>query len=364
MDDLQNFQPNSENWRFYGYRGNWHVVDYLRKTCNLNLMPLRADGSKAPKIPWAGWQIDQTPDEILHRYFVQRSYEASGIGVICGVTSQMLEILDFDGGHLFLPWCRKVAEKLGSDFVKKLVVVQTPKGGYHVYYRSMAIEGNQKLAFDVSGKFIQIETRGQGGQAVMPGSPDKTHLSQRPYRLLRGTFDAIPWITSPERNSLIDVARGFDLAPPKPPKPPQNAMDWVRLAYNLEEAEKDRPGDDFNERAEWTDILVPAGWSLLREAAGVSYWQRPGKIGTGPSATTGFCSTDSGKQLMKIFSSNCSPLEQDQAYDKFAIYTWLNHAGDFRAAAESISQAGYGKYAQLARNEEIVNEIMQRNYSS
>lgn len=361
MNEFHNFQPNSEIWNYTGYRGNWHVVDYLRQ-CGLNLMPLRCDGSKAPKIKWAEWQIESVPDDIIMRHFVERSYEPSGIGVICGVTSRMLEILDFDGGHLFLPWCKLVAEKLGADFVKALVVVQTPKGGFHVYYRSMGIEGNQKLAYDADNR-IQIETRGQGGQALMPGSPDKTHPSGRPYRLLRGTFEAIPMITTPERNILIDAARGFDLAPPKPPRPPQNSTDWVRLAYNLEEPEKDRPGDDFNERAEWPEVLEPAGWVFLREAAGVSYWQRPGKIGTGPSATTGFCSTDSGKQLMKIFSSNCSPLIEGQAYDKFAIYTWLNHKGDFRAAAEAVMEAGYGKYAQLAKNEEIVNDFMQRNYS-
>jgi hypothetical protein len=40
-----------------------------------------------------------------------------------------------------------------------------------------------------------------------------------------------------------------------------------------------RAGDDFNERADWADILLPVGAVLHHESGGVRYWTRPGKTG-------------------------------------------------------------------------------------
>ena len=361
---IYDFGPKSDDFRFYGFRGNWHVVDYLRQS-GYNVMPLRTDGSKAPKIEWSQYQLERVPEKLTHKHFVY-SKEASGIGVICGSSSGFLEILDFDGPQLFMPWCKLVAAELGGEFVRKLVVVQTPKGGWHVYYRCMQIEGNRKLAYDADGK-IQIETRGQGGQAVMPGSPGWTHPTGRPYRLFQGRFHEVPVIGGENhRRVMFEAAISFDKAPPKPArtKPTTKATAWVNNVYNLEgDPRTDRPGDDFNERADWgEDVLEPADWTLLREACGVGYWQRPGKTGDGPSASVAYCKTEAGKELMRVFSSNAQPLEEGQTYDKFSAYALLQHGGDFHAAAEKLASLGYGRFGDLAEHEEMVNDFITREY--
>jgi hypothetical protein len=356
------FGPKSDDFRYFGYRGNLHVVEYLRAG-GYNIMPLRVDGSKAPKIKWSEYQLERVPQELIDKFFVYSS-EPSGIGVICGQTSGFLEILDFDYPNLFLPWCRLVAAELGGEFVRRLVVVQTPTGGWHVYYRCMRMEGNRKLALDASGK-VRIETRGQGGQAVMPGSPNWTHPSGRPYRLFQGRFHEIPLIGAENhRKVMFEAAVSFDQSPPKPAK---RATDWLRKVYNLDaspsEKTSDRPGDDFNERADWAeDVLEPAGWTLVRETCGVGYWQRPDKVGKGPSASVAYCKTEAGKELMRVFSSNARPLEEGQTYDRFSAYAHLHHGGDFFAAAEKLASLGYGRYGDLAEHEQKVNDFIKRAY--
>jgi AAA domain len=104
---------------------------------------------------------------------------------------------------------------------------------------------------------------------------------------------------------------------------------------------QERPGDDFNQRAPWADILQPHGWILEFERAGVGYWRRPGKSEQGHSATTGFCNTN-GKDLLYVFSTNCAPFESERTYSKFAAFTLLNYGGDYKAAAKAVADAGYG----------------------
>ena len=93
-----------------------------------------------------------------------------------------------------------------------------------------------------------------------------------------------------------------------------------------------RPGDDLIGHASWQEILEPHGWKVDNESDGVTQWCRPGKS-DGVSTTTGYCSTDDGKDLLYCFSTNGQPFEDGHTYDKFAAYALLNHGGDFHAAA-------------------------------
>jgi hypothetical protein len=99
-----------------------------------------------------------------------------------------------------------------------------------------------------------------------------------------------------------------------------------------------RPGDDYNQRASWADILI--GWKIDRTNGPVTYWTRPGK-NSGTSATTGYCKGESG-DLLHVFSSQAPPFKDHESYSKFAAFTLLNHNGDFRAAAKALAAQGYG----------------------
>jgi putative DNA primase/helicase len=101
-----------------------------------------------------------------------------------------------------------------------------------------------------------------------------------------------------------------------------------------------RAGDDFNERADWADILQPLGAVLHHESGGERYWTRPGKDRRdGPSATTGYA--DDADRL-KVFSTHWPPFADGEVYTKFGAYALLNHGGDHQAAARELSRRGYG----------------------
>ena len=115
-------------------------------------------------------------------------------------------------------------------------------------------------------------------------------------------------------------------------------------AMSSSEAKGDRPGDEFNRRGDWSAILTGHGWTVDHTSGGVTYWTRPGK-GRGTSATTGKCKTEGSGDLLYVFSSNAYPFEAEAAYSKFAALTFLNHNGDFSAAASAVADAGFVKAA-------------------
>jgi Bifunctional DNA primase/polymerase, N-terminal len=104
-----------------------------------------------------------------------------------------------------------------------------------------------------------------------------------------------------------------------------------------------RPGDDFNERADWlTDILGPHGWELHHETGGTLYVTRPGKSKReGHSATIGH--SNDGVERLYVFSADAAPFEMETPYTKFAAYTLLNHGGNYQSAARELGRIGYGE---------------------
>ncbi len=131
---------------------------------------------------------------------------------------------------------------------------------------------------------------------------------------------------------------------------PQPGCAWDRAP-----AGGNRPGDDFNRRGQWADILTPHGWALVRQSEGVEYWVRPGKTGRGVwSATVGHCKGPDGQELLHVFTSSAPPFEPEKTYSKFAAHTLLNHCGDYRAAAAQLAQGGYGERREAPAGPPVV----------
>ena len=123
----------------------------------ISVIPIKIDGSKAPALPWKSYQSRLPDKKELRKWFGNGS--RYGIAAIGGEISGGLEILDFDDGSLFEPWSAQVAIT-DKGLLKELPVIATPGGGFHVYYRCKALEGNQKLATKkVDGRStVMIET--------------------------------------------------------------------------------------------------------------------------------------------------------------------------------------------------------------
>jgi hypothetical protein len=170
---------------------------------------------------------------------------------------------------------------------------------------------------------VLIETRGQGGFVIIAPSNGKVHPSGGAYELLSGGLESIVTLTPEEREQLWNLPRTFDEMPvdfaAQDPTPKEGGL---------------RPGDDYNERATWAEVLE--GWTVHHVRGDVTYWCRPGKDkAEGWSATTGHC------KGLYVFTTTTS-FDADESYSKFAAYAVLNHKRNFYAATKALAAAGYG----------------------
>jgi len=189
-----------------------------------------------------------------------------------------------------------------------------------------------------TGKVL-IETRGMGHGVIAPGSPPNCHPTGKPYRLARlgwldgGDFEPTP--LDMFHDLTVHAAELNEFA-----KPPRRQIVGEREAPGGEVG--DRPGDHFNARVCWADILTRHGWNLYRSTEAAAYWSRPRKDPIGISASTGHCHGPSGRDLFYVFTSSAPPFEPGTSYSRFAVYALLDHGGDFVAATRALALAGYG----------------------
>mgnify|MGYP001218794323 CR=1 FL=1 len=287
----------------------------------LSVIPIRANGSKAPLCKWQEFQRRiMTNSEIEDRFAPH-----CGIGIVCGAVSGNLECIDFDEQEVFENLKEKFKNTSVEQIITRLILTKTPHG-YHLVYRAEnQIDGNKKLACSETGASL-IETRGEGGFFIAPGSPPECHPDKKTYDIISGSYDNIPLITAAERHMLLEACRTFN-------------KQAIKLNEKIitEYEDAGRPGDIFNKTAKWEDILEPHGWIKMGvRDDGTEDWQRPAKDGPGISATVNY----NGSNLLYVFSTNAKPFEPNRGYTKFTAYALLNHGGNFREAASALAREG------------------------
>ncbi|MHC5536658.1 phage/plasmid primase, P4 family [Singulisphaera rosea] len=336
---IEHHQGGHPDFSYTWEKGNYEIVKRYR-AAGLNVMPCALDGSKYPPKTqkWGKWKQQAISDSDLEYFWSPkfRFKRPFGICIPCGRTSGNLEVLDFDAKGLFEKWSALV-EEASPGLVKRLTIHETPDFGHHCFYRCETIQGSQALAKSKSGENVLIETRGEGGLVVAPGSPDECHPLRKPYRLIQGTPDTIPTLSEDERETLLDVARTFNQFE-KAPKPPRQVS---RDGGEPEQDDPDTPWGDFNLRATWDEILEPHGWTLNSGDWENGKLTRPGKATSeGASATIGHCGN-----CLHVFSSSAEPFEQ-RTYSKAAAFALLEHGGDFQESNKALQSKGYGEQAK------------------
>ncbi len=165
----------------------------------LSVIPVRADGSKQPAVPWGDYQERRPTRAELRGWFAAGKH---GIAVVGGQVSGGLEVIDFEDTAVFSRWRERVdAEAPG--LLARLPVVQTPRPGRHVYYRCARAEGSKKLARIAAGQTL-VERKGEGGYVLAPGSPAACHPTGGTYELLSGPpLTAIPQIAPDARRRSL-----------------------------------------------------------------------------------------------------------------------------------------------------------------
>lgn len=312
----------------------------------LSVVPVAADGTKRPRIAWkqhTGVAADETQ---LRAWFDNDMPQ--GIGIVTGygdvellevegaAMAQMGDVLELlDGTGL-----RPVYDRLINGWSE-----QSPSGGLHLLYRveGGAVPGNEKVAQrptdGATGRETLAETRGTGGFVVLAPSNGDVHPTGRPWvRLIGGPAD-LPTLTREERDQVHAIVHAaLDTMPDETPASSGGPVD-AKWSTTFHAADGDiTPGDDYEARTDWTDILV--GWVHVFTRGATKYWRRPGK-NDGISATTGHAGD---RDRLYVFTSS-TDFEPEVPYTKFGAYALLNHHGDHAAAAKALADADYGHRA-------------------
>ena len=302
----------------------------------VSVIPAKEDGSKAPITSWKQYQVTMADREQIVNWF---SGNPKGIGIITGAVSGNLEMLEMEGRAVnggLLDEARELAINSGLGELWEILsngyVEFTPSGGLHWLYRiaDEPVPGNTKLARrpgENDTVEVLAETRGEGGFVVTAPSHGSTHPSAQPWVLLKGSPALIPVLSWEERNAIHAIFKALDSMPVK--------ESIAQVLNPKEPSAKDKPGDAFNETANWEEILEPIGWKKVYSSRGITYWRRPNKD-IGISATT---KEDTGNLF--VFTTSTT-FEAERPYSKFAAFAHLNHAGDFSAAAKELRSMGFG----------------------
>lgn len=275
-----------------------------------------------PKGTWDPYQINPpTRDE------VRRWLEAGivAIAVVGGRVSGGLEILDFDIPGYYERWL-----ELAGELADGLPTQRTGGGGVQVGWRCDEPSENQKLAWHPdetahSGREIAIETRGEGGYAVIAPS---LHPSGNYYELIQGRFSDIPHIDMAVRDFLLLCARQLCQAPKtrqeleRGEQPPKRE----RTPYVGESVI-----DAYNHAHGIEDALTKYGYTRLNGGR----YSRPGKESSGGVIVH--------KDVNKTYhlSSN-DPLDSDskglhQPRSPFDYFLEFEHSGDYKSAVKAAA---------------------------
>ena len=310
----------------------------------ISVIPAREDGSKAPITNWKQYQVTRADREQLQAWFAGNQ---TGIGIITGAVSGNLEMLELEGRAVnggLLDEAREIAINSGLgdlwDVISNGYVEFTPSGGLHWLYRiaDEPVPGNTKLARrpgENDTVEVLAETRGEGGFVVTSPSHGLVHPSGQPWVLIKGSPALIPMLSMEERNAIHSIFKALDRMPHK-------EQIVQNLSQTVQSSTGEKPGDDFNDRGQWEDILI--NWKKVFTNNGVTYWRRPNKS-EGISATTG---RNDGDNLY-VFTTSTT-FESEKPYSKFAAFAHLNHQDDFSAAAKALRAMGYGTQSSSLPN--------------
>ena len=306
------------------------MIEFAKQYLNAGLSVLPA--KRADKRPAVGsWKAYQNRRPTLTEADAWFSNAQDGLCIIAGAVSGHLEMIDFDnGGELFDAWHQQIP----ADLFNRLVIEQSPSGGWHVVYRCQSpVDGSMKLAERMTDGKVKtlIETRGEGGLFLCAPTAG--------YELMQGEFTVVPVLSDAQHQMLLDAAFALNEYVPAPAPLPasSSSSDLSPL----------RPGDDYNVRGDVEALLRSHGWHYVGSDDINQKWRRPGKS-IGHSAT--LHRTD---RVFFPFSTNCAPFEARKGYSPFHVYARLEHNNDYSRAAAELARQGYGQKTQPAGTEDV-----------
>jgi hypothetical protein len=145
---------------FRTFAGKYHDA-------GLSVFPCGGDDGKKPLVMWAALQRRRIGGKTLDKWI--KTHPSANIGIVTGKLSN-LTVVDCDNTHT-------TPMELFEAYGETPLVVRTPSGGKHLYYRYNG-EGCSQDAEQ------RIDIRGEGGFVVAPPSYNRT--TREPYRFVIG----------------------------------------------------------------------------------------------------------------------------------------------------------------------------------
>lgn len=289
----------------------------------LSIIPVGS--RKKPAIPeWAPFQEKQATREQVKGW--GKKNFVVGFAVVCGAVSGGLTILDFDVAGFYERWAA-----LAGELAQILPTQRTGGGGEQVAFRSGLVVANDKLAWAPAnnqvGREIAIETRGEGGYAVLPPSfcqlaTKRGNRHRHPYQGIQGDFANVPTIPTEQARRLIEVARSLCQAPVSK-KQMQSAP--LSPRSNSGQAGGGVIGR-FNE-------VYGVGTILSRND-----YQLRGDRYLAPDSTTGEPGVHIFEDTGRCYSHHGNdPLNDGHAHNSFSVFCILEHGGDVKAAVKAAA---------------------------
>lgn len=328
----------------------------------LCVIPIKADGSKAAALrSWSPYKVQRsTPAEHDEWFGGDRQ---AGVAVVYGAVSGNVEMIEFEGHAIRDGLLDEVTEIMNGsglgaewDAILNGWASESPSGGrhYRVRVEGGSVPGNTKLASRLAREDeytdeerqrlrekpnariirVQIETRGEGGYGLVEPSSGTVHPSGKPYLRAEGGPSTIPTVDADVFQAIHDICRMLDTLP-KPESPKTAPRDLPPLPGGGL-----RPGEDFDQRGDWGQILKGIFQSLITRGS-TTYWGWADGA-RGVKATTGHASD---KDRLYVFATS-SDFLPETPYSKFAAYTLLTQGGTssdaFKRAAADLRGQGYG----------------------
>jgi hypothetical protein len=234
------------------------------------------------------------------------------IEIVCGRVSGGLVCIDFDikNGDRYHFWVYSVSI-VNPKILSKLYVETTPSGGYHVCYRSNTDIHNMVLAKNKEGKGM-IEVRGEGGLFVC--APSKG------YTKSYGKLGTLETLSEDEESILLAVAESFNEYEKEEYKPKHNVEVTGDTVFNR-----------YDSSVDPIPLLIQHGWKVVFNRGEKVYLRRPGK-------KEGFSATWNVVPNRFYCFSTSTIFKSHHVYKPSAVYTILEHGGDFRAACKALGE--------------------------
>ncbi len=179
--------------------------EYARGYLNacISVIPISKNKQPIPGLHWREFSARMPSEKEISDWW--QNHPQRGIGAVCGAGSGGLQCVDVDDPDIVQPLLDLI-EDHSPGMIARLAIVRTPRGGAHLWLRCSVVAGNQKLAMrrnETGGRDTIIETRAEGGYALLPGSPGNCHPTGGLYDWTQGEASTIPFLTPEDRELIL-----------------------------------------------------------------------------------------------------------------------------------------------------------------